>query len=39
MENVKLIENVKTKKEIQKTTKIISCECGSKLKYKFWLCC
>ena len=37
MENVKLIENVKTKKEIQKPTKIISCECGSKLKYNSYL--
>ena len=37
MENVKLIENTKNKKEIQKTTKIISCECGSKLKYNSYL--
>ena len=37
MENVKLIENIKNKKEIQKTTKIINCDCGSKLKYNSYL--
>ena len=37
MENVKLIENKTPKNEIQTTTKIISCECGSKLKYNSYL--